>query len=138
MNPFDPFEVSINQLAKYNTNTIIDQILMYWEVLDIGYENSIQVADIGAIFIKGINLQKGINHAMEQIETNSEQYLSIRYKKNGQQFTLKSFGKIVKLDRKKIHHIIKFTLLVKMLNQLNSAIALSSDIQYLEKEIKII
>ena len=133
MNYLDPYEVAIHQLVKYDTRIILDYILMYGEVLDIGSENIPHIDDIDVIFIKGLNLQRGYSHALEQMKTNSEQYICIKYKKNGQQFTLKSFGKISKLEPKTIHYILNFTLLIKLLKQLNSLISLSMDLQSLNE-----
>ncbi len=113
----------------------MDEIFTFCELLEIGNENNIQVDDFDTIFLKGISLQNGIRDAIQQIETNSEQYLSIRYKKNGKQFTLKSFGKISKLDKKEIYYILKFILLIKILKQLNSVIDLSIDVGFLDEEI---
>ena len=132
---FDPYDDDIDKLAKYDTFNIRDEILVLWEILDIGYENNIQLDDIDTIFIKGINLKRGIKYAMLQIETNAEQYLSLKYKKNGKQFALKSYGKISKLDKRQIYYILKFTLLVKMLKLLNNVKRLSSEVQFLDKEI---
>jgi len=125
------FENKINELIGYRTKYLLEQINCLWRELEINSpEMSINLID--TIFIKGIRFQNGFKDAIRQIDTNSNQYLSIRFKINGKQHTLKSFGKIGKIKKQKIIKIIELVTLIKIVKDINHLSYLASSIKFLD------
>ena len=125
------FEDKINELIGYRTKYLLKKINCLWRELEINSPD-MSIDLIGTIFIKGIRFQNGFTDAIRQIDTNSNQYLSVRYKINGKQYTLKSFGKIGKIKKQKIIKIIKLVTLIKIVKEINHLSYLASSIKFLD------
>lgn len=125
------FEDKINDLIGYRTKYLLQKINYLWSELEINSPD-ISMDLIDTIFIKGIRFQNGFKDAIRQIDANSNQYLSVRYKIDGKQYTLRSFGKIGKIKKQKIKKIIKLVTLIKIVKEINHLSYLASIIKFLD------
>jgi len=130
------FQHKINDLIGYRTDYLLAEIALLWKELEIGSENAISIDGIDAIFLKGITLQNGFKDAVDQINNKKDEYLSIRYKIDRKQYTLKSFGKISNIESTKVIKILKLITLMKLVKQINDLSSLASGIRFLGEVIE--
>lgn len=124
------FQHKINDLIGYRTDYLLHEIDVLWKELEIGSEHHISIDRIDAIFLKGISLQNGFKNAVEQINTKKDEYLSIRYKIDRKQHTLKSFGKMSNIKKTKIINILQLITLMKLVKQINDLSSLASGVRF--------
>jgi len=127
---------NINHLIGYRTQYLLDEINILCDQLKIQIPSQLSINALDAIFLKGITMQDGFKKTLMQLEKNHDKYLSIRYKINGKQHTLKSFGKISNINHQTILKIIQLVALFRLVKQIDELSYLASGVRFLTETME--